>query len=165
MRYTFRMSTFNVHVSKDYLIFCAAHFITYEGACEPLHGHNYRVSVTVEGDTQDDHFVFNFVTLKRTMRTLVDQLDHRTLLPDSNPHFKITSANREVMLEVNDRRYVLPESDVLILPMPNTTAEMLAKYLAVQLHAKVGQRSNLTACVVIVEEVEGQSASYRMEWR
>jgi len=63
MRYTFCMSNFKVHISKDYLIFCAAHFVTYDGECEPLHGHNYRASVTVEGDLQDDHFVINFVTL------------------------------------------------------------------------------------------------------
>ncbi len=43
------MANFKVHVSKDYLVFCAAHFVTYDGVSEPLHGHNYRASVTVEG--------------------------------------------------------------------------------------------------------------------
>ena len=129
MRYTFCMSNFKVHISKDYLIFCAAHFVTYDGECEPLHGHNYRASVTVEGDLQDDHFVINFVTLKRIMRGLVDQLDHRTLLPENNPHFHITQENGEVTVAVENRRYVLPASDVLILPVSNTTAENLAEYL------------------------------------
>ncbi len=158
------MASFKIRVSKDYLVFCAAHLITYDGRCEPLHGHNYRASVTIEGDTQTDHFVFNFVTLKRTMRALVDQLDHRTLLPDSNPHFTITRENGEVTLCAGDRRYVLPESDVLILPMPNTTAEMLAKYLVKRLHEKIGDVPNLAACEVQVDEVEGQSAAYREEW-
>src|SRR5574337_1671101 len=159
------MSTFKIHVSKDYLIFCAAHFITYEGACEPLHGHNYRVSVTVEGNLQDDRFVFNFVTLKRIMRTLVDQLDHRTLLPESNPHFHLTCAADEVTITAAQRRYVLPASDVLVLPLANTTAELLAEYLAKQLRQKIGEVVNLTACEMEVSEVEGQSASYREEWR
>jgi len=158
------MSQFTIHVSKDYLIFCAAHFITYEGHCEPLHGHNYRASVTVEGSPQDDQFVFNFVTLKRLMRDLVDQLDHRVLLPDSNPHFKITYAPGTVTLDTGDRHYVLPASDVQILPMTNTTAEMLAKYLAGQLKQQLGNTLNVTACEVQVEEVIGQSASYREEW-
>jgi 6-pyruvoyltetrahydropterin/6-carboxytetrahydropterin synthase len=165
MRYTFCMSKFKVHVSKDYLIFCAAHFITYEGESEPLHGHNYRVSVTVEGDLQADEYVFNFVTLKRLMRALVDQLDHRTLLPESNPCFNITRENSEVTVAVKNRRYVLPESDVLILPLSNTTAEKLAEYLAGQLRAKIGDTVNLTACEMEVSEVEGQSAIYREEWR
>ena len=159
------MSNFKVHVSKDYLIFCAAHFITYEGESEPLHGHNYRVSVTVEGGLQGDEYVFNFVTLKRLMRTLVDQLDHRTLLPESNPCFNITRENSEVTVLVENRRYVLPESDVLLLPLSNTTAEKLAEYLAGQLRAKIGDTVNLTACEMEVSEVEGQSAIYREEWR
>ena len=158
------MSTFKIHVSKDYLIFSAAHLITYDGVCERLHGHNYRVSVTVEGHTQDDHFVFNFVTLKRTMRDLVDQLDHRTLMPDSNPYFQVTRDGGEVTIRVGNRRYILPESDVLILPMPNTTAEMLAKYLAGQLRQKIGGSPQLLACEIEVDEVEGQSAVYREEW-
>ncbi len=165
IRYTVYMSTFKIHVSKDYLIFCAAHFITYDGRCEPLHGHNYRVSVTIEGGLQDDRFVFNFVTLKQLMRALVDQLDHRTLLPDSNPHFRLTRANGEITLEAEQHRYVLPESDVRVLPMPNTTAELLAEYLAKQLRQKIGGVVNLTACELEVSEVEGQSAIYREEWR
>jgi 6-pyruvoyltetrahydropterin/6-carboxytetrahydropterin synthase len=159
------MPNFKIHVSKDYLIFCAAHFITYDGVCESLHGHNYRASVTLEGDTQADHFVFNFVTLKRTMRALVDQLDHRTLLPATNPHFRLTHADHEVTVDVGDRRYVLPEADVLILPIPNTTAELLAKYLTEQLHIALGDVANLTACEMTVDEVEGQSATYREAWR
>jgi 6-pyruvoyltetrahydropterin/6-carboxytetrahydropterin synthase len=158
------MSSFKIHVSKDYLIFCAAHFITYDGECEALHGHNYRASVTLEGSTQADHFVFNFVTLKHAMRELVDQLDHRTLLPDSNPHFQITHADGEVTIRVKDRRYVLPEADVRLLPVPNTTAEMLARYLADQLRLKLGGAPQLTACEIEVDEVEGQSAIYREEW-
>jgi 6-pyruvoyltetrahydropterin/6-carboxytetrahydropterin synthase len=159
------MSNFKVHVSKDYLIFCAAHFITYEGESEPLHGHNYRVSVTVEGGLQSDEYVFNFVTLKRLMRALVDQLDHRTLLPATNPHFHITCENGEITVTTEQRRYVLPESDVLILPLSNTTAEKLAEYLAGQLRAEIGDTVNLTACEMEVSEVEGQSAIYREEWR
>ena len=159
------MPNFKIHVSKDYLVFCAAHFITYDGVCEPLHGHNYRASVTIEGDTQDDHFVFNFVTLKRTMRKLVDQLDHRTLLPATNPHFRLTRGDHEVTVDVGNRRYVLPEADVLILPVPNTTAELLAKYLAGQLRDELGGVANLTACEMTVDEVEGQSATYREVWR
>jgi 6-pyruvoyltetrahydropterin/6-carboxytetrahydropterin synthase len=159
------MADFKIHVSKDYLVFCAAHFITYDGVCEPLHGHNYRAGVTLEGDLQADQLVFNFVTLKRVMRQLVDQLDHRTLLPATNPHFKISHADHEITIAVGDRRYVLPEAEVLILPIPNTTAELLAKYLADQLRAALGDVANLTACELTVDEVEGQSATYRAVWR
>ena len=44
-------NAFRVTVTKDYLAFAAAHFITFAGhRCESLHGHIYRVGVTREGD-------------------------------------------------------------------------------------------------------------------
>ena len=99
------------------------------------------------------------------MRGLVDQLDHLTLLPEFNPHFRLTRSDSEVIVEVQDRRYVLPAADVKVLPIPNTTAEKLAEYLAGQLREQIGHLPNLTACEMEVSEVEGQSALYREEWR
>jgi len=120
---------------------------------------NFKVHVS------KDHLIFCFVTLKRLMRTLVDQLDHRTRLPESNPCFRITHENGKATSTVQDRRHVLPESDVLILPLSNTTAEKLAEYLAGPLRPKIGNTVNLTACELEVSEVEGQLAIDREEWR
>ena len=40
------MDEFKIAVSKENLLFAAGHFITYgDGACEMLHGHNYRVGL------------------------------------------------------------------------------------------------------------------------
>ena len=50
-------SRFRVQVSKDYLVFASAHFITFRGhQCETLHGHNYRVGVAVEGSVDGGAF-------------------------------------------------------------------------------------------------------------
>src|SRR4026209_750300 len=74
---------FRVSVSKDYLVFASAHFITFAGhRCEGLHGHNYRASVVVDGAVNEESwFVFDFVELKRIMRRLSDEIDHLVLLP------------------------------------------------------------------------------------
>ena len=63
---------FRVSVTKDYLVFASAHFITFSGhRCETLHGHNYRVGVVVEGALDPESwFVFDFVVLKRIMKAL-----------------------------------------------------------------------------------------------
>ena len=43
---------YKVRVTKDHLVFCSGHFISYEGdKCERLHGHNYRASVESRGRT------------------------------------------------------------------------------------------------------------------
>ena len=55
---------FSIRVSKDYFLFCCAHFITYEGDdCERLHGHNYRVAVELDGPLDGNHYVFDFIAL------------------------------------------------------------------------------------------------------
>lgn len=61
--------------------FAAAHQLReYKGKCENLHGHNYRVRITVEaGDVDRTGLVVDFVELKRGLRTVVEQLDHRYL--------------------------------------------------------------------------------------
>ena len=58
---------FKVIVSKSNLQFAASHFITFGGKCELLHGHNYSLSLEIEGDLTSDGFVFDFVALKESL--------------------------------------------------------------------------------------------------
>jgi 6-pyruvoyltetrahydropterin/6-carboxytetrahydropterin synthase len=123
------MSVYHVHVSRDNLMFAAGHFVSYDGdKVEPLHGHNYRFGVTVEGPLDANAYVFNFVTLKRLMKRVADELDHRTILPRDNPLISVEPQDDGgVIVRARGRWYRLPQEDVVILPLPNTTAEMLAR--------------------------------------
>ena len=155
---------FEVRVSKDYLVFPAGHFITYGGGeCESLHGHNYRAAVAVEGDVDENHYVIDFAELKEIARGIVRELDHKMLLPDRNPKIRLTEDADSITAEYKDRRYVFPRSDVVVLPIPNTTAEMLAQYIAGRVKAELIRRghTHLRAIAVEVEESFGQSAGYR----
>src|SRR6476469_4199951 len=77
---------FHVRVTKDHLVFCAGHFISYEGdKCEKLHGHNYRATVEIEGELDVNRYVFDFVALKHRTKEITDQLDHVMLLATRNP--------------------------------------------------------------------------------
>jgi len=160
-------SSYKVTVEKDYLVFAAGHFITYGSQCEALHGHNYRARVELEGTLDENSYVFDFVTLKRTMRRLVDELDHRMLLPLSNPRLEVREEGDEVHVSFVDRRkrYVFPREDVVLLPIANTTAEMLATHLTRRLQEELAgsDLSNITAITMMVEEAFGQSAWYREE--
>lgn len=61
--------------------FSAAHHLTqYKGVCERLHGHTYRVAVTVEGPVQKNGLVVDFTLLKKVVEEKVlKKLDHRDL--------------------------------------------------------------------------------------
>src|SRR5438477_6512776 len=93
-----RRGEFRVSVTKDYLVFASAHFITYAGhRCEGLHGHNYRASVSVEGELDPESWwVFDFVALKRIMRRLCDEIDHKVLLPLENPRLQVVEQGASV---------------------------------------------------------------------
>jgi len=161
------MAEYKVIVEKDYLVFCAGHFLTYGGLCETLHGHNYRARVEVEGELDDDSLLLDFVSLKRLMRRLVDELDHRMLLPLHNPSLRVTEEGDHVQVLYKERRYVFPRSDVVFLPIPNTTAEMLAGYLATRVKTELmgTGAGKLSALAVEVEESFGQSAWCRERMR
>lgn len=61
--------------------FAAAHFLReYQGSCERLHGHNYRIEATIESNKLDKvGFVTDFRELKGMLKTLLDRLDHQCL--------------------------------------------------------------------------------------
>jgi 6-pyruvoyltetrahydropterin/6-carboxytetrahydropterin synthase len=157
---------FRVSVEKDYLVFASAHFITFAGhRCEGLHGHNYRARATVEGAlNQESWFVFDFVELKKIMRKLCDEIDHLVLLPTESARIRVDEQGEIVTVAVDDKpRYVFPRKDCALLPIPNTTVEMLAQLLATRLKQALdtaGARG-LTAIELEVEENFGQSAVYR----
>ena len=160
------MPSFKVHVTKDYTVFCAGHFITYAGdQCEPLHGHNYRAAVTVEGALDENAYVFDFTVLKKLLRGICDRLDHRMLLPRDNPRLAVSEEGPSLFVRYREKTYMFPRQDVVVLPIPNTTAEMLAQWIGGEIETALRERgaTNLTMLEVEVEESFGQSALARRE--
>jgi 6-pyruvoyltetrahydropterin/6-carboxytetrahydropterin synthase len=160
------MSTYRVRVEKDYTVFCAGHFITYDGhQCESLHGHNYRAAVEFEGPLDENFYVFDFTRLKRALKEIVDRLDHKMLLPAQSERIRVEEEGEAVHATYKGKRYVFPSGDVVLLPIPNTTAEMLARWIAGQLKEALGGSlpAGLRAIEVEVEESFGQRAFYREE--
>ena len=157
---------YRVSVTKDYLVFSSAHFITFAGhRCEGLHGHNYRARVTIEGALNTEAwFVFDFVELKGIMKRLCDDIDHLVLLPLESERITVVEDGEVVRVGVDGKpRYTFPRRDCALLPIPNTTVEMLAKLLTTRLKAAIGAEAlkPLTAIEMEVEENFGQTAVYR----
>jgi 6-pyruvoyltetrahydropterin/6-carboxytetrahydropterin synthase len=158
---------FRVSVTKDQLVFSSAHFITFAGhRCEGLHGHNYRARVMIEGAlNQESWFVFDFVELKRIMKKLCDEIDHLVLLPTRSERIQVTDSGETVSVSVDGKpRYVFPRKDCALLPIPNTTVEMLAEMLTDRLRTELATAGahGMTAIEMEVEENFGQSAVYRV---
>jgi 6-pyruvoyl tetrahydropterin synthase/QueD family protein len=153
-----------VKVEGGNLKFSAAHFITFGGKCERLHGHNYGVLVEMEGTLNEDKLVFDFTIIKKLTREICQRLNHRFLLPMHNPHLQLKELPDEWEVRFGERRYIFPRSDVLELPIDNSTAERLAEYICGELRSALTAYSigNVQSIIVGVEEAPTQMAYYRL---
>ena len=80
---------FSIEVKKDYFNFASAHFLIFaNGRREPLHGHNYQVSVAMEGELDRAGVVLDFITFKPLVKQVCDALDHRTLIQTNSSAIK-----------------------------------------------------------------------------
>ncbi|SRR5579875_2948898 len=159
--------SWKIVIERGNLGFAAAHFITFEGRCEPLHGHNYGVHIELAGALTRDSYVFDFVALKDITRELCKAWDHRFLLPLQNPNLRLTETAREWEIvytgafdaqpiasnaptlpapssdatgATEPLRYVMPKETVVALPVDNVTAERLAEHLAMRIVERLRQR-------------------------
>ena len=129
--------------------FDSAHFLTdYYGKCENLHGHRWRMEVTlatdelqVEGTMRD--MVLDFGVFKKAVRDLADELDHTFLVEEG-------SLAPETIAALEAEGFTLT-----VLPF-RTTAENLARYA----FDRLGDQG-LPVAEVEVDETPNNRAFYR----
>jgi len=128
--------------------FDSAHFLTdYNGKCENLHGHQWRVAAYVRADklatsgTEKD-MVVDFATLKRIVREECDALDHTFLVEEGS----LAPSTLEALKSEGFSLTMLPF---------RTTSENLAHYLFDRLSAR-----GLPVCRVDCNETSNNRASY-----
>lgn len=156
--------THKITIERNKLRFSAAHFTTFGGECEPLHGHNYDLFVEIEGSLTDDSWVVDFSAAKRLVAGICDELDHKFLLPTLNTSLNVTVSGSECEITFGDRRYVMPDSDVVQLEIDNSTAERLAEWFAGRIRSGLRElgADNIVSLTVGVEEAPGQTGWFTL---
>ena len=103
-----------------------------ESPCRRLHGHNLRVVVTINGDVKDDGMVVDF----RHIKELINQLDHKTLIPGS---LVVNDEDELLYIKTGYSELALPITDVMVLNLPVITAETLAIYFVREIEELIGE--------------------------
>ena len=113
--------------------FAAGHALrNYKGKCENVHGHNYRVRITIQGDQLDSTgLLVDFLDVKNLIGGVVDYLDHQF---------------------IND----LPPFDEL-----NPSAENIAKYFYDRVSGGLKNDVPVRVSEVTIWETDTSSAVYR----
>jgi 6-pyruvoyltetrahydropterin/6-carboxytetrahydropterin synthase len=154
--------SYHVRIAKAEHVFSAGHFITFGGICERLHGHNYHVAAEVDGSLDGDRLVVDFLLVRDKLRAICTYLDHYMLLPTEHPQIHVEDNGREVTVTWHDRRWVFPSGDCRLLPVVNTTSEMLAAYIGQQLGGKlISAGAAFNGLRIEVDECDGQIAVWQ----
>jgi len=92
----------NIRITKQFTFETGHALYGYDGKCKNVHGHSYKLSVTVIGqpiaDTSNAKFgmVIDFGDLKKIVKEeIVDQFDHATVFNKNTPHVELA---KELML-------------------------------------------------------------------
>ena len=147
---------FKVYLNSSEIKFSASHFLKEPSQCSRLHGHNYYVSVEISDKLDDKYFVVDFIELNKTLKTIIEPMDHYILIPSQAVDLKIIEGDESVEVIANSKRYVFPRSDIFFLPLPATSSELLAKYI----HDKVKEVYGEKHIIVKVGESKTTMASY-----
>ena len=158
------MPRYRIVLAKEDFKFSSAHFTLFaDGRAELLHGHNYRVRVELSGsDLDGEGLLLDIETFKRELRRLCSSLDSRTLIPGESRRLRWSREGEGIDVRCGERSYRFPAEDTLLLPLANTSIELLARMLWSDLVPHLaGSRVEILG--VSVEESAGQRCWYEAE--
>lgn len=113
--------------------FAAGHALrNYKGKCENIHGHNFKVQVTIEGEKLDETgLLVDFIDVKAAMRAIIERLDHVFL------------------------------NDIVPFDVKNPSAENIAEYFFEELSRSLKASVPVKLREVKVWETDIQSATFK----
>ena len=141
---------------KSNIRFSSAHIIPEYEKCGRLHGHTYAVHLKVFGEKDKKGIIIDFTIVKEILREIVNNLDHKVLIPEKNNTIKINESDGSISIVSDNKRYVFPKSDCVFLPIESTSAENLASYILEEFLDKISFSKNIDVVEIGVDECFGQ---------
>jgi 6-pyruvoyltetrahydropterin/6-carboxytetrahydropterin synthase len=161
--------------------FSAAHLLPGHFKCSRMHGHNYVLDVEIESNSLTNGMILDFIEVKKVIRELLEEYDHKLLLPGRSNNMVIEDDERYVKVTYNldpesldeqtgitiypneanptdfdNKEYKIPIMDVKIIPeIDFTTAEELVRHFRYKILEKFKDR-NIENIYVTLYEDEGQ---------
>ncbi len=120
----------------------------HKGLCSNIHGHSYKLRVTLIGELDPNGMVIDFYDLVAIVQPLIDQLEH------------------SVVVDKNDTKFIsfLKENNFRYVELPTTTtSENLSFWIANQIAEKIKAFPNIEKLIVRFYETADSFAEYEIE--
>lgn len=158
-----------IFVGKDAHKFSSAHMTIFpDGSKEPLHGHNFQVTVAFDMSDVSMASFLDFAVVERAVAEQCKAWHDCLLLPELSPHYRLIS-NRDNSFEFTlcNKRYVVPTDEVVMVKLENIVVETLAIAFAQGMVARMGgsiSPKTVLGIEVSVSEAPGLSGGYYWTW-
>lgn len=160
-----RATAHRIFLGKEHHKFNGAHMTVFpDGTKERLHGHNFRVAVAL--DLHDVSFAsfLDFGILKEALEAQCKAWNEHFFLAEKCPFLRdLRRQDGELEFRLCGKRYVMPEDEVILLPVENLVCETLAIELSRALVARLApalRKDVVAGLEVEVTESPGQGATY-----
>ena len=141
-----------IRITKEFKFEMAHALHGYNGLCKNIHGHSYRLWVTIKGEVRNekahvkDGMVMDFAVLKEIVKPeIIDKYDHSLVLNANSPHASID-------LSAFEKVFYLPYQP---------TSENLVMDFAALIESKMPKR--ITLCKVVLSETATSFAEWNLE--
>lgn len=135
-------------ISKEFHWQMSHRLPSHKGLCSNIHGHSYKLRVTLVGETNPNGMVMDFYDLVAIVQPLIDQLEHSVAVDKDDAKFI-------AFLKENNFRYVeLPTA---------TTSENLSFWIANQVAEKIKIYPNIDKLIVRFYETADSFAEYEID--
>ncbi len=129
----------NIRITKQFSFETGHALYGYDGKCKNVHGHSYKLSVTVMGQPITDSsnvkfgMVIDFTDLKKIVKEeIVDVFDHATVFNKNTPHIELAKE-----LKARDHHVILvdyqPTSEMMVIDFAKKIKDRLPENI--KLHA------------------------------
>ncbi len=139
------------------LRFSAAHFLPTHDKCQRVHGHDYSVSVQIEGH-RERGFVVDFLLVEKVLQEMLDELDHRLLLPNQSDILEWHKSGNNMEISYNAHFLSVPLEFVKQVDVDSTSSEDLSYFLAGKLMERLSGEENVKSVQLCVYEGPGRGA-------
>lgn len=123
-----------IELFKEALKFSAGHFTVFSSTDrENIHGHDYRLHVSLTTVIQDEGLSFDYRFYERKLAPLCKTLDKAVLVAGLCKYLKVSDEGNYCCIEFNNEKMMLLHRDAKVLPIYNVTVEELSNWFLQQL--------------------------------